>query len=91
MSTVNKYKLWIGPYLRDELTDAQKSEFEMVLDSNEELKKEFSLQKDVIDTINKKTEFDDFKDALNQAQNSFFDKHKKKIAEIFLLSWIFAA
>lgn len=91
MNTVNKYILWIGPYLRGELTDAQKSEFEMVLESNEKLKQEFALQKDISETINKKSEFDNFKDALNQAESSFFNKHKKKIAEFFLLSWIFAA
>lgn len=91
MNTVNKYTLWIGPYLREELSDSEKKEFEVALEANDALKKEYFLQKDVTETINRKEEFDNFKDALDQAQTSFFDKHKKKIAEISLLSWFFAA
>ncbi len=91
MNTVNKYKLWIGPYLRGELSESDKEEFELALDAHEELKKEYNLQRDIADTINGKEGFDNFKNALNEAQNNFFSKHKKKIAEIFLLSWIFAA
>ena len=61
MNTVSKYKVWIGPYLRGELSDLKKKEFELALEANKELKNEYLLQKDIADTINRKSEFDNFK------------------------------
>lgn len=91
MDNLEKYKVWIGPYLRDELESHQKDAFEKQLALSEELRQELKLQQDVQQTINDKGDYDHFRKSLEEAQKSFFLKHKNKLARIILLGWCFAA
>jgi len=82
--------LWIGPYLRDELSDVEKEEFEEVVKTHISVKKELELQRKIQNAVNKTDEFKKFKDSLNAAQSDFFRKHKKKVIELITFR-LFAA
>ncbi|MGB3466112.1 MAG: hypothetical protein WBA74_12620 [Cyclobacteriaceae bacterium] len=88
---MEKYRLMIGPYIRDELTELDKRRFEEYLESSEELRKELKMEIELHGTINGKADYDQFRKSMEEAQQSFFQKHKKKIANIILFGWCFAA